>query len=96
MRIGYDPKNIKGTEEIIKKKNEETTALKKQLKLPPTKHPQAKEFLENEGQKDEMMNLIIQLKAQLKEWRMRWTNWCRKRRSTWKQLLSLSFLQLLQ
>ena len=41
--------------------------MKKQLKLPPTEHPQAKEVLENEGQKDEMMNLIIQLTAQLKE-----------------------------
>lgn len=67
MEVGYDPKNIKVSEELIKKKNAYIVALKKQMKFPPAEHPQAKEVLQNEGQKDEMMNLIIQLTTQLKE-----------------------------
>ena len=31
--VGYDPKNVKFAEELIKKKNAEIAALKKQLKL---------------------------------------------------------------
>jgi len=63
--MGYDPKNFNGAEELIKKKNADIAALEKQLKLPPTEHPQTKEVLENQNQRDEMMNLILQLTAQL-------------------------------
>ena len=67
IEVGYDPKNVKGAEELIKKKNVDIAALKKQLKLPPTEHPQTKKVLENQCQKDEMMNFILQLTAQLTE-----------------------------
>ena len=66
MEVGYDPNNIKATEELIKKKNADIAELKKKLKLPTTEHPQNKEVLENENHKEEMMNLIIQLTTQLK------------------------------
>lgn len=33
LRMGYDPSNINVVEELIKKKNVEVAALKKQLKL---------------------------------------------------------------
>ena len=36
IEVGYDPKNVKVAEELIKKKNADIVALKKQLKLPPT------------------------------------------------------------
>ena len=49
--------------ELIKKKNADIVALKKKLKFPPTEHPQAKELLQDANQKDEMMNLILQLTA---------------------------------
>ena len=61
MEVGYNPKDIKVTKGLIRKKNEKIIALKKQLKLSNTEHPKTKEVLETENQKDEMMNLIIQL-----------------------------------
>lgn len=67
MEVGYNPKDIKAAGELIKKKNPDIVALKKKLRLPTKEHPQTKEVLENENQKYEMMNLIIQLTAQLKE-----------------------------
>ena len=65
--MGYDPTNVKSTEELTKNKNSNIVALIKQLKLPPTKHPQAKEILQESNQKDEMMSLILQLTSQMKE-----------------------------
>lgn len=65
--VGYDPRNIKVAEELIKKKNVHIAALKKELKLPPTEHPQLKEVLQDSNKKDEMMSLILQLTAKVKE-----------------------------
>lgn len=65
IEVGYDPMNVKGAYELINKKNVDITALKKQLKLPPIKHPQTEEVLENQNQNDEIMNLILQLTGQL-------------------------------
>ena len=52
---------------MIKKKNVDIASLRKQLKLPPTEDAQAKEIAETEGEKDEMLRLIMQQNAQLKE-----------------------------
>jgi hypothetical protein len=41
--------------------------LRKQLKLPPTEDSQAKEIAEKEGEKDEMLKLLMEQNAQLKE-----------------------------
>jgi len=43
IKLGYDPSNIKVAEEMIKNKNVDIQALRKQLKIPTTEHPQAKE-----------------------------------------------------
>jgi hypothetical protein len=67
LKIGYDPANIKAAEEMIKKKNADIAALRKQLKLPPTEDPQTKEIAEREGEKDEMLRLLMEQSAQLKE-----------------------------
>ena len=42
IQVGYDPTNVKDAEELVKKNNADIAALRKQLKLPPTEHPQAK------------------------------------------------------
>lgn len=42
IKLGHDPKDIKAVEQLIKKKNEDIAALKKQLKLPQSQHPQTK------------------------------------------------------
>jgi hypothetical protein len=67
LKIGYDPSNMKAVEEMIKKKNADIASLRKQLKLPPTEDSQVKEIVETEGEKDEMLKLIMEQNAQLKE-----------------------------
>jgi hypothetical protein len=67
LKIGYDPSNIKAAEEMIKKKNADIASLRKQLKLPPTEDSQAKEIEEKEGEKDEMLKLLMEQNTQLKE-----------------------------
>jgi hypothetical protein len=67
LKIGYDPSNVKEVEEMIKKKNVDIASLRKQLKIPPTEDSQAKEIAEKEGEKDEMLNLLMEHNAQLKE-----------------------------
>jgi hypothetical protein len=67
LKIDYDPMNVKATEEMIKKKNADIASLRKQLKLPPTEDSQAKEIEEKEGKKDEMLKILMEQNAQLKE-----------------------------
>ena len=67
LKIGYDPSNVEEIEEMIKKKNTDIVRLRKQLKFPPTIDSQAKEIEKIEGEKDEMLKLIMEQNAQLKE-----------------------------
>jgi hypothetical protein len=67
LKIGYDPANVKATEEMIKNKNADIASLRKQLNLPPIEDPQTKEIAEREGEKDEMLKLLLEQNAQLKE-----------------------------
>ena len=67
LKIGYDPSNVKSAEEMIKNKNADIVALRKQLKLPPTEDSQEKEIEEKEGENDEMLKLLMEQNAQLKE-----------------------------
>jgi hypothetical protein len=67
LTIGYDPSNMKAAEEMIKKKNVDIASLRKQLKLPPIEDSQAKDIEKTEGEKDEMLKLIMEQNAQLKE-----------------------------
>ena len=43
IELGNDPKDIKATEQLIKRKNDDIAALKKQLKIPQLQHPQTQE-----------------------------------------------------
>jgi hypothetical protein len=67
LKISYDPSNVKAVEEMIKKKNADIASLRKQLNLSPTEDAQAKEIVEKEGEKDEMLKLIMEQNVQLKE-----------------------------
>ena len=44
LKIGQDPKDVNVVEEIIKKKKLDIVALRKQLKLPATEDPLAKDI----------------------------------------------------
>ena len=39
LQIGVDPSNVQAVEVLIKKKNDDIAALRKQLKLPQSEHP---------------------------------------------------------
>jgi len=67
IELGHDPSDIKATKMLIKKKNEDITTLKKQLKLPHLQHPQTKDILESQTNHEETMDLMLQLNDQLKE-----------------------------
>jgi hypothetical protein len=67
LKIGYDPSNVKAAEEMLKKKNVDIASLRKQLKFPPTEDSQAKEVAEAENEKEELLKLIMQQNAQLRE-----------------------------
>jgi hypothetical protein len=67
LKIDYDPSNVKVAEETIKKNNAYIASLRKQLKIPPTEDSQAKEIAEKDGEKDEMLKLLMEQNAQLKE-----------------------------
>jgi hypothetical protein len=67
LKIGYDPSNVKEDEEVLKRNNYDIASLGKQLKMPPTENSQAKEIAETKGEKDEMLKLIMEQNAQLRE-----------------------------
>ena len=66
IELGHDPKDIKAAERLIKKKNDDVVALRKQLKLPPLIHPQTVEVIEKQNE-EELMDLVLKLNEQLKE-----------------------------
>ena len=67
VKIQYDPSNVNAIEEIIKEKNVDIEALRKQLKIPATEDPLEKDIEETESQKTEIMQLIMEQNAQLKQ-----------------------------
>lgn len=67
IRLGYDPANVKAAEELIKNKNVDIVTLRKQLKLPATEDPLAKEIIETENHKADMMKLVIEKNSQIRQ-----------------------------
>ena len=67
IRIGQDPSSINAIEDIIRKKNTNIEALRKQLKLLVTEDPLTKGIEERESQKADMMKLIMEKNVQLKQ-----------------------------
>jgi len=67
IKVCYDPTNINVAEELIKKKNLDIAALRKQLKFLGTKDPLANHIEETETQKTDMIKLIMEKSAQLKK-----------------------------
>jgi len=64
--LGHDPKDVKAAKALIKKKDEDIAALRKQLKMPPSRHPQTTEVIQ-ERTEEELMDLVLKLNEQLKE-----------------------------
>jgi len=64
--LGHNPKDVKGIEALIKKKDDDIAALRKQLKLPASRHPQTEEMIKKNSE-EEMMGLLLKLNEQLNE-----------------------------
>jgi hypothetical protein len=67
LNIGHDPSNVKAVEELPKKKIFDIASLRKKLKLPTTEDSQAKEMTKSEGHEEDMLNLIMEKNARIKE-----------------------------
>ena len=65
LNIFYKYKQIKQRNEILKSNT--YTQFWKQLKLPATEDSQAKEVAETEGHKEEILKLIMEQNAQIRE-----------------------------
>lgn len=66
IELGHDPKDVKATQTLMKKKNDDIATLKKQLKIPPLYHPQTTEILEIQKGQEELMDMVLKLNDQLK------------------------------
>ena len=80
LQVGYDPSNVQVAELLIKKNNDDIAALRKQLKLPQSEHPQTKEILQDQTEKEEMMKLILKLTIRSKKWNFKWTSLSKRRK----------------
>ena len=64
VELGHDPKDAKGIKELIKKKEEDIVALRKQLKLRVTMHPQTTELAQEKAEED-VMDLLMRMNQRL-------------------------------
>jgi len=58
IELGHDPNDPKGVQALIKEKEEDIAALKKQLRLPPTIHPQTTEVAQQKEEEDAVSFLM--------------------------------------
>jgi hypothetical protein len=63
---GYNPKDLKGAKALMKKKEDDIAALRRQAKLPPTIHPDTAQ-LAQEKQVDQAMELLLAMNQRLAE-----------------------------
>jgi len=62
--LGDDPKNPKGVKALMKKKEDDIAALRKQLRLPPTMHPQTTELVQ-EKEVEDTMDLLMRMNQRI-------------------------------
>lgn len=65
--LGNDPRNPKGIKALMKKKEDDIAALKKQLRLPATMHPQTAELVQEKEVEDTMDLLMSMNQRQMEE-----------------------------
>ena len=64
--MGRNPKDVKGIEALIKRKDDDIAELRKQLKLPASKHPQTEEIIKKNSE-EEMMDFLLKMNEPLTE-----------------------------
>ena len=66
ISLGHNPKDVKGIEALIKRKDDDIAAFRKQLKLPASRHPQTEEVMK-ENSEEEVMDLLLKMNERLAE-----------------------------
>ena len=66
IELGHDPKDAKGIKALMRKKEEDIVALRKQLKMPPSMHPKIADVVQQKS-KEDMMDLLMRLNERLSE-----------------------------
>lgn len=66
IELGHDPKDPKGVQALLKKRDEDITAMRKHIKLPATLHPQTREMAEQKKDQD-VVALLLSLYKRLME-----------------------------
>ena len=66
IELGHDPNDPKGVHALMKKKDEDIAALRKQIKLPPTLHPQTEGVAQQKKDQD-VVALLLTLHKRLVE-----------------------------
>jgi len=64
IELGHDPKDAKGIKALIRKKEEDIAALRKQLRLPVTMHPQTRELAQEKVEED-TRDLLMRMNQRL-------------------------------
>ena len=64
MDLGHDPKDPKGIKALMKKKEDDIVALKKQVRLPATIHPQTAKLVQ-EKQGEDKMDLMMRMNQRI-------------------------------
>lgn len=64
--LGHNPKDVKGIEALIKKKDDDIATLRKQLKLPASRHPQIAEIIKKNSE-EELMDFLLKLNEKINE-----------------------------
>ena len=63
IETGVDPSNTEVAKKLIRQKNEDISALGKQLKLSQSEHPQEREVLQEKKEKEETIQLVLEMTA---------------------------------
>ena len=66
IELGHDPNDPKGIQALMKKKDEDIAALRRQIKLPPTLHPQTANVAQQKEEQD-VVALLMTLHKRLIE-----------------------------
>jgi len=66
IELGHDPNDPRGMQALMKEKEEDIAALKKQLRLPPTIHPQSTEVAQQKEEED-VVSFLMRMHKRLIE-----------------------------
>jgi len=82
IELGHNPKDPKAIKALVKEKEGNIAALRKQLKLPVTMHPQATKMVK-EKEEEDLMELLIKMNERLAETEKALEKVLQEKRNNW-------------